>query len=105
MFFSRIRQHVQIHQTKKVIEDLNVIEKYFKVRQKVSVEILTSLSIIKDELQTPIENYISCNKRKKTLFWLNGYGLKQLLTMNPVGKQITKNNTTSENMKYLVDLR
>ena len=49
----------KINLTKKVIEDLNVFRKYFRVRQEVSNEIQTSLSIIKDELQTSIENDIS----------------------------------------------
>ena len=48
---------------KKVIEDMNVFRKYFGVRQKVSYEIQTSISFIKDELQTSIENIISCKKR------------------------------------------
>ena len=36
---------------KKVIEDLNVFRKYFRVRQEVSDEIQTSISFIKAELQ------------------------------------------------------
>ena len=34
---------------------------------------------------------------------MNGYGLKKWLTMSPMEKHITKMNTTSENMTYLVD--
>ena len=45
----------------------------------------------------------SCNKRMVDLFWLNGDGINKFLSMNHVGKQIKKMNTTSENMTYLVD--
>ena len=44
---------------KKVIEDMNVFRKYFRVRQEVSDEIQKNVSFIKDELQTSIENDIS----------------------------------------------
>ena len=70
----------------KVIKYLNVFRKYFRVRQEVSDEIQTSIYFIKDELQTSIENNMSCKKRKEKSFWLNGYGLKKLLTMNPMEK-------------------
>ena len=93
----------KINHTKKVIEDLNVYRKYFRVRQEVSDEIQTIVYFIKDELQTSIENIISCNKRKEKSFWSFRDGLKMFLTMNPMEKQITKMNTTSENMTYLVD--
>ena len=58
---------------------------------------------MKDELQTFIVNHISCNKISGGLFWLNEDGLNKLLTMNPMEKQITKMNTTSENTKYIFD--
>ena len=45
---------------KKVIEDRNIFGKYFSVRQEVSYEIQTNISFIKDELQTSLENNISC---------------------------------------------
>ena len=61
---------------KKVIEDMNVFRKYFRVRQEVSDEIQTSISFIKDELQNSIENNKSCKKRKEKSFWLNGDGQK-----------------------------
>ena len=61
---------------KKVIEDMNVFRKYFRVRQEVSDEIQTSISFIKYELQTSIENIISCKKIKYKSFWLNGDGHK-----------------------------
>ena len=44
---------------KKVIEDMNVFRK-FKAIQEVSDEIQTNISFIKYELQTSIENNISC---------------------------------------------
>ena len=47
---------------KKVIEDLNIFRKYFWVRQEVSDAIQTSISFIKDKLQTYIENDISYKK-------------------------------------------
>ena len=61
---------------KKINEDLNVFRNYFRVRQEVSDEIQTSIYFIKDELQTYIENNISCKKIKEKSFWLNGDGLK-----------------------------
>ena len=50
------------------------LQKYFRVRQDVSGEIQTSISFIKDELQTSTENNTSCNKIKEKTFWLNGDG-------------------------------
>ena len=44
---------------KKLIEDMNVFRKYFRVRQKVSDEIQKSIYFIKDELQTSIGNNIA----------------------------------------------
>ena len=54
----------KINHMKKVSEDMNVLRKYFWVRQEVSDEIQTIISFIKDELQTSIENHISCKKNK-----------------------------------------
>ena len=73
------------------------------VRQENSDEIQTSISFIKYELKNYIEHNISCKNREEKSFWLNMDELNKLLTMNPMGKQITKMNTTSENMKYIVD--
>ena len=56
----------------------------------------------KYELQNSVENNISCKKRKEISFWLNGDGLKQQLTMNPMEKQIIRMNTTLQNMTYLI---
>ena len=56
-----------INHMKKVIEDMNVFRRYFKVRQEVSDEIQTSISFIKDELQNFIENIISYVKRKEKI--------------------------------------
>ena len=61
---------------KKVMEDLNVFRKYFRTRKYVSNDIQTSISFIKDELQTYIETNISRKKKTKKLFWLNRYGQK-----------------------------
>ena len=74
--------------TKKLIEDLNFFRKYFRVRQEVSDEIQTIISFIKDEFQTFIDIHISCKKWKGKSFWLNGDGLKQLLTINPMDMYI-----------------
>ena len=73
---------------KKAIDDQYVFSRDFKVRQEVNDEIQTSISYIKDELQISIENNISGKKTKENLFWLHGDGLKELLTMNYMGKQI-----------------
>ena len=74
----------------------------FKVRQEVNDEIQTSISYIKYELQNLIENNLLEPRRTGKLFWLHGGGLKELLTMNLMGKHL-KNNTTSENMTYFID--
>ena len=47
---------------KKLIEDLNVFRKCFRARKEVGDEIQTSISFIKDELQTSIESNISSKK-------------------------------------------
>ena len=74
----------KINHTKKIIEDLNVFRKYYSIRQEVSDEIQISICFIKDELQTSIENNISCNNGKEKLFWLDGDGLQNFLTVNPM---------------------
>ena len=61
----------------KVIENMNLFRKYFRVRQDVSDEIQTSISFIKYELQTPIETNMSCKKENENLFCLNRDGLKK----------------------------
>ena len=52
----------KIEHIKKVIEDLNVFKNIYRARHEVSDEIQTSISFNKDELQTFIENHISCKK-------------------------------------------
>ena len=69
---------------KKVIEDMNVFRKNFRVRQEVSAEIQTSIYFIKDELQTFIETNTSCKKINKKSYWLNGDGLSKIFTMIPM---------------------
>ena len=53
---------------KKVIEDLNVFRKYFRVRQEASDEIQRSIYFINDDIQTSIENNISRKKRNEKYF-------------------------------------
>ena len=65
-FFWEFTNISKINHMKKVIEDLNIFEWYFRVRQEVSDEIQTSISFIKYDLQTSIENNKSCKKRKET---------------------------------------
>ena len=55
----------KINHTKKVIEDLGVFRKDFRVRQEVGDEIQTNVSFIKYELQTSVESNIICKKRKE----------------------------------------
>ena len=93
----------KINHMKKVIENMKVFRKYFRVRQEVSDEIQESIYFIKYELQNSIETNISCKKGEEKICWLNEDGLKKLLTINPIEKQITKMNSTSENITYLVD--
>ena len=61
----------KINHTKKVIDDLNVLRKYFRVRQEVSDEIKASIYFIKDEFQTSTKNNISSKKIMEVSFWLN----------------------------------
>ena len=49
---------------KKVIEDLNVFRKYFRVKQEVGDEIQMGNYFIKYEIQTSIETNISCKNQK-----------------------------------------
>ena len=53
---------------KRVIEYMNVFRKYFRVRQDVSDEIQTSVSFIKDDPQSSIENNISCKNQWNKYF-------------------------------------
>ena len=69
---------------KKLIEDLNVFRKDFRVRQEVSDKIQIIISFTKYELQTSIETNIYWKTSKEKIFCLNGYGLNKLLTMNPM---------------------
>ena len=55
----------KINNTKKIIEDMNVFRKDFRVRKEVSDEIQRSISYIKDELQISIETNIYSKKAKK----------------------------------------
>ena len=52
---------------KKVIEDLNVFRKYFRIRQEVSDKIQTSISFVKDELQISIEIIYLVRKERKNI--------------------------------------
>ena len=60
---------------KKVIQDLNVLRKYYRVKQYDSDYIQTSIYFIKGELKTSVETNIYCKKEKEKIFWLNGDGL------------------------------
>ena len=88
LFFSRIHNPVQIQSYEESNWRSSVLRKYFRVKKEVSDEIQTSISFIKYELQTSIENNVSCKKKS---FWLNGDGLKKMLTMNPMEKTDHKN--------------
>ena len=52
----------KINHMKKVIEDVNIFRKYFRVKEDISDENQTSISFIKYELQTSIETNTSCKK-------------------------------------------
>ena len=71
---------------KKVIEYQYVFRRYFRVKQEVNDEIQISFSYIKDDIQNSIKNNIIGKTRKKKPFCLHGDGLKELLTMNHLGK-------------------
>ena len=74
---------------------------YFKVVQEVNDGIQTSIYYIKDELQNSIENNIRGKRKKKKSFWLHGDGLKELLTMNPMGKHFkNEQNIRKHDISY-----
>ena len=85
-YFQEFTTMSKITHMKKLIEEQYVFRRYFKVRQEVNDEIKTSIYYIKVELQNSIENNILGKTRKEKSFWLNGDRLKELLTMNPMGK-------------------
>ena len=58
----------RINHLKKVIKDLNVFRKYFRVRQEVSDEIKTIISFIKDGLKTYIEIIYLVIKERENSF-------------------------------------
>ena len=61
IFFQEfINMYKNNHSTK----ELNFFRKEFRDRQDISDEIQTSISLIRDELQTYIEKLISCIKMK-----------------------------------------
>ena len=68
IYFQEFTTMSKTNHMKKVIEDMNVFRKYFRVRQEVNDEIQRSIDFIKDELQTCIRNNISCKKRKENDF-------------------------------------
>ena len=61
-----------------------------------------SISFIQYEIQTSIENNMYFKTIQEKSFWLNGDGLK-FTHYGSYEKKITKMNTTSESMTYLVD--
>ena len=82
---------------KKVIEYQYVFKSDFKVREEVNYGTQRSISYIKDELQNSIEKSILGKPKKKDHFWLYGDGLKELLTMNPMGKHLKNEQNTIKN--------
>ena len=102
IFFQEFANMSITHHTKKEIEGLNAFRKYSRVRQDVSNEIQTIIYFIKNELQTSIETNVSCKKPNGVVLVEWGW-CEKLITMNPMEKQTTKSNTTSENITYLVD--
>ena len=56
---------------KKLIKDMNVVRKYFRVRQDVGDENTINIYNIKYSLQTSIENNKYSKKSKERIFWLN----------------------------------
>ena len=67
LFFQEFTHMSKTKHTKKVIKDMNVFRKYFRVRQGGSDEIKTSISFIKDELQNPIGKKISVKRKGKII--------------------------------------
>ena len=70
---------------KKVIEDQYVFRREFKVRQEVNDGTQTSIFILKMIFKILLKIIFGVKEEKKS-FRLHGDGLKELLTMNPMGK-------------------
>ena len=81
----------KINHLKKVIEDLNVFRKYFRVRQEFSDEIPTIIYFVNDELQTYIENHISCKKKKLIIIFVDWVWTKTISHYESHGKIDHKN--------------
>ena len=76
---------------KKVIDEQMLFRSEVIVRKYINDEIQRFISYIKDELQNSIEKNVLEGRKKEESFWLHGDGLKQLLTMNPMGKHKENN--------------
>ena len=51
----------------------------------------------------PLERLYPVNNKMKNQFWLNSYGIRKMVTINPMEKQIIERNTTSDNVSFLID--
>ena len=88
---------------KELIDEKKVFRSEIMVRKEVIDEIQRSISFIKDEPQSFIEQNIQEGSKKEKSYWLHADGLKLLLTMNPMEKLKNTMNKTSDNMTYLID--
>ena len=68
------------------------------LEKKLGMKYKQVLLLLRIGFKLQLEIIYLVRKERKNIFWLNGDGLKQLLTMNPIEKQMTKIN-----MRYLVD--
>ena len=75
---------------KKLMDEQNVFRSEVMVIKEVNDEIQKNISYIKDELQNSIEIMYRREEKKEKQFWLHGNGLKELLTMNIMGKTLKK---------------
>ena len=95
MFFEEYKFLTKTTIMKQVIDEKKVFRSEIMVTKEVNDEIQRSISFIKDDLQSFIENIYTGRKKRGKSYWLHADELKLLLTMNPIGKLKNTMNKTS----------
>ena len=90
IYFKEFTNMSKINHVKKVIEDLTVFIKYFRVIQEGGDGIQTIIYFIKDELQNSIKNNIYSKKRKEIILVEWGW-TKNIFHYESYGKKDNKN--------------
>ena len=76
IFFQEFANMSKINHMKKLIEDLNVFRKYFRVRQEVGDEIKTSFFLVKMSFKLPLKLIYLVKKKRKIIFVEWGWNKK-----------------------------